>query len=172
MRDHRWLLAVALFGTTILAESSPTAEANAAARAASKAAAFDNDQVTSLGYMLADSLRSGRSVPPTGWRRTNRGWERAEVWGTVSTAADVSIGGFTGRIAERPETINQWIQWDRAREQGWVSSFFGRVRPLHPIVFAVWLVLATALIVKFSTSYGPKGSGRLVDPSDIFSAGD
>jgi hypothetical protein len=73
----------------------------------------------------------------------------------MSAVGELSLGEFTGVIAERPQTINQWIQWDRARERGWAGSFFGRVRPLHPIVIAVWLVLVASLIVKLSSACRP-----------------
>lgn len=154
MRDSQWAFAVALLWMTTAVEASPVAASPAASPVASSASLIDDKNAID-GFASADSGRAPRSVSPTGWRRTTQGWERAEVWGGVSMASDLSVGGFTGVIAERPQTINQWIQWDRAREQGWASSFFGRVRPLHPIVFAVWLVLVAALIVKLSSAYRP-----------------
>jgi len=171
MRDHRWAFAMALLWLTTAVEASPVTASPVVSSAASHAALIDGENEAD-GFAVTDSGRGQRSVLPSGWRRTTRGWERAEVWGVPSTAGELSAGElsagelsageFTGVIAERPQTINQWIQWDRARERGWASAFFGRVRPLNPIVFAVWLVVVAVLIVKLSSAYRPEQRDKSV----------
>jgi len=87
-----------------------------------------------------------RSVSPTGWRRTTRGWERAEAW----------AGGAMGR----PQTINEWIVSDRDSEPQWVSASFQGVRSVHPIVLGILIVLVAVMITKVSEPADETVSGR------------
>lgn len=100
---------------------------------------------------------TGRTILPTGWRRTTRGWERAEAWvgggSAVAFPSNVdhayqrrfaSIGGVP------PETLSQWMAWDKAREPVWANKMLGTVRTLHPLVIAVLLVAVAILITRVS----------------------
>jgi len=85
----------------------------------------------------ANQRVASRSVMPTGWRRTTRGWERAEAW--------------AGQIgSNRPQTINEWILSDRAKEPKWVNASFQRVRAVHPVCFGILIVLTAVMITKWS----------------------
>ncbi|WP_153555779.1 hypothetical protein [Roseimaritima sediminicola] len=75
-------------------------------------------------------------VPPVGWRRTVRGWERLD-----------SDPGWA---------INQWIQHQQAEES--TSRLLRLVRPLgrlHPVALAAGLLCVACLLAALSRSPEP-----------------
>lgn len=103
-----------------------------------------------------------RSVSPTGWRRTNRGWERAEAWDN-GTLAFASESGETPLLPSRysmlggtrPQTVGQWMIWDQAREPVWANTLLGSLKRVHPIFVAVFLIAVAIVITRLSEPTGP-----------------
>ena len=75
------------------------------------------------------------NVPPTGWRRTIGGWERAEEWGKPVAKAQLGI--------------NQWLAIQDQRESTFARGVLGQLRSIHPLFISVVLlgaVIATVLL--------------------------
>ena len=81
---------------------------------------------------------TGRSVPPMGWRRTNRGWEKVE-WARQYP-----------EVLAKKKTLRQWMQHQADRESQWlaqVSAALCRIPPLGIAalqIFAIWLIARQA----------------------------
>ena len=99
-----------------------------------------------------------RTVLPTGWRRTTRGWERAEAWAGSDDPA-VDFESYDSKTYQRrfaavggapPQTLSQWMVWDRAREPLWANKLLGGVRLVHPLFVAIFLITAAILITRLS----------------------
>lgn len=105
----------------------------------------------------ASNGTSRRSILPTGWRRTTRGWERAEAWGNDGSAIGFeAIGTHAYRTrfsvvgGTQPQTVGQWMLWDEAREPVWANRLMGEVRRVHPLFVAVFLIAVAVLITRLS----------------------
>jgi hypothetical protein len=145
-------------GLVLLAQSALLRPAWAEAETTTIGSWFPSTE-PSLGETLADAnnLTARRSVPPTGWRRTTRGWERAETWGSTSAvmAGDsLEPHGFRGSFATtggiRPQTVGQWMAWDQAREPSWANAVLGALKRINPLFFAVFLVGVALVITRIS----------------------
>lgn len=110
------------------------------------------------GDFIGVETASRRTVLPTGWRRTTRGWERAEAW-AGSDGPAVSFESDDSKTYQRrfaavggapPQTLSQWMVWDRAREPLWANKFLGGVRLVHPLFVALLLITAAILITRLS----------------------
>jgi hypothetical protein len=66
-------------------------------------------------------------VSPVGWRRTLRGWERAEDW--------------ANRIHEERRDINQWIAFQRAQEPLPAQWMLHCLRSIHPLMYSATLLM-------------------------------
>lgn len=75
------------------------------------------------------------AVIPTGWRRTNAGWEHASTW---------SLGS---------SNINDLIAAQRRREPAWIRFFFLKLRSIPPLVVAVMQITAIAVIMRIAEDY-------------------
>jgi hypothetical protein len=73
------------------------------------------------------------NVPPTGWRRTISGWERAEDWRKPKTGPALGI--------------NQWLAIQDQRESAITRGLLGQLRSIHPLAISVTLLGAVILIV-------------------------
>lgn len=133
-------------------------------RECSTAKAADRESVSAAKAdfaVIASSDSSSRSILPTGWRRTTRGWERAETWGSDSLALAIGPADaqyFRSRFAAvggtQPQTVGQWMLWDQAREPVWANSLMGSVKRVHPLFVAVFLIAVAVLITRLSEPSG------------------
>ncbi len=106
MPQLRILTATLLAACILLAAAPPSGSAGSSARAASLEAPRGGV-----------ALISARSVPPDGWRRTTRGWERMEENASWS--------------------INQWIRFQQREESSnRLLGWFDCLAVVHPVSFA------------------------------------
>ncbi|TWU67625.1 hypothetical protein [Crateriforma conspicua] len=82
-------------------------------------------------------LSSPHSVPPVGWRRTNRGWERAEDWAWQY-----------GAVAAKDRTLDQWIDHQEQAEPGWIAKPMAWLRGIPPLGIAALQIIAVYLIYR------------------------
>ena len=90
------------------------------------------------------------SVPPSGWRRTVTGWERAEQWDQPAVGA--SLG------------IEHWLAIQDQRESSLARDLLGHLRALHPLFISVTLLAAVVLIVLLN-EHLTRGSNSAVHSS-------
>ena len=90
------------------------------------------------------------NVPPSGWRRTVSGWERAEEWG--KPAAKAQLG------------INQWLAIQDQRESAFARGLLGQLRSVHPLCISMTLLGATIAII-FLNDRRATGSKSAACPS-------
>jgi len=119
----------------------------------------DQTGVNELALDLAIAAASTRrAVLPTGWRRTRYGWERAEAWADSNGPA-VGFESDDGKTYRRrfaavggapPQTVSQWMLWDRAREPLWANRLLAIVRTVHPLSVAILLIATAILITRLS----------------------
>lgn len=103
---------------------------------------------------------AGRSVLPNGWRRTTHGWERSEVWADSNSPAFGFRSGHGKSYQRRfaavggapPQTLSQWMVWDRAREPLWANKLLGGIKLIHPLLAASFLIATAILITRLSES--------------------
>jgi hypothetical protein len=93
----------------------------------------------------------GQAVMPVGWRRTTRGWERAEQW----LLADSFAGGTNAASAALPggphqRSINDWITLGVARELHWIRLVTQSARGVHPLGIALMLIGVAVVITQLS----------------------
>lgn len=111
----------------------------------------------------ANGMSVGRSVFPSGWRRTNHGWERAEVWLREPAATPfpaIVRDDYRPRFAAvggiQPQSLSQWITWDEAREPGWANRVMLAGRQIHPVFWAAFLVSVASLLAHLSELSQPR----------------
>ena len=92
------------------------------------------------------------NVPPSGWRRTVSGWERAERW------AKPAVGASLG--------IQHWLTIQDQRESSLARDMLGHLRALHPLFISVTLLAAVVLIVLLD-DHMTRGSNSAVHSSQI-----
>ncbi len=79
-----------------------------------------------------------RSVPPSGWRKTNRGWERVSTW------------------AGYGPPINELIHTQKASEPAWAQVVFARLTNVSPITIAlIQIFLITAICAAANSKLNP-----------------
>ena len=77
-------------------------------------------------------------IPPTGWRRTTRGWEHVGSWPNVNA-------GVTRR-----SDLNALIAQQRAQEPGWLTAGFRLLRQIPPLGYATLQLAAIGIIVQLA----------------------
>lgn len=92
------------------------------------------------------------SIPPSGWRRTVSGWERAEQW--AKPAIESSLG------------IEHWLAIQDQRESSLARDMLGHLRALHPLFISVTLLAAVVVIVLLN-DHMTRGSNSAVHSSQI-----
>ncbi|WP_372725689.1 hypothetical protein [Novipirellula sp.] len=105
--------------------SAPAATTSATSTTAATATA--TPAVTSTGG------RPRNPIPPTGWRRTNRGWEHTSSWPQTS-----GLG--------QTHSISELIAMQESREPKWFNSMLGRVSGIPPLMIAVLQITMIAVI--------------------------
>lgn len=75
----------------------------------------------------------GRSVPPSGWRRTSRGWEHVASWPA------------SGHRSDRP-SLGERVRALEASEPVFVRQTFRRLRATPPLMVAFIQVVAIGVI--------------------------
>lgn len=145
MPNHRscppnWTLAfvtVLLCGTwlldpTGLDASSSNSQANlrqGALTVSDEPLTHSGDAGTSMASQVAPAGRQPRAVPPVGWRRTTRGWERMPL------------------VPPPAPSINEQISRQRRVESQWaIYDLLDRVAGLHPIGLAAAEITIACLI--------------------------
>jgi hypothetical protein len=73
--------------------------------------------------------RTVQSIAPTGWRRTNRGWEHVSSWGSSRTS------------------ITALMETQAAREPALARGLLANVSKLSPVTFAICQVGAIVAII-------------------------
>lgn len=86
-----------------------------------------------------EAARQPKSVPPSGWRRTNRGWEKVDLWAK-------QFPDLYG-----PErTLDDWISHHQQERPIWIELSFAQLRRMPPLgiaglqVIAIWLITRQA----------------------------
>lgn len=74
---------------------------------------------------------------PTGWRRTNRGWEHVSNWPTTAQARSASLG----------EIIAQ----QRRTEPRWLRDLMALLRSIPPLGFAGMQIAVVSVIAHLGT---------------------
>ncbi len=93
-------------------------------------------QIPGIQPVLSASSGSGRklnSVPPEGWRRTNRGWEHVSSWTSPT------------------ESIASLMETQAAREPAFARGLLAQVSKLSPVTFAMCQVVAILAIAWVAT---------------------
>ena len=90
------------------------------------------------------------NVPPSGWRRTVSGWERAEQW------AKPAVGSSLG--------IAHWLAIQDQRESSLARDMLGHLRALHPLFISV-ILLATVVVIVLLNDHMTRGSNSAVRSS-------
>lgn len=93
----------------------------------------DADGAIAIGDGPPSGETRGRSIPPSGWRRTSRGWEHVASW---PAAADRSNRPSLG---ERVEALE-------ASEPVWVRHALGQLRATPPLMVALIELIAIGVI--------------------------
>ncbi|TWU22022.1 hypothetical protein Pla52o_30700 [Novipirellula galeiformis] len=83
--------------------------------------------------------RRPNPIPPTGWRRTNRGWEHTATWPSSSSLS-------------QQNSISELIAIQESREPKWLQSLLGRVSRIPPLMIAVLQITIIALILTMAQS--------------------
>ena len=94
---------------------------------------------------LTDDFSRGRSVPPTGWRRTTRGWERVSDWPALPS--------------DRPASLSELVRQQESGEPAWVRGAMARLRLIPPLGFAAAQVFAIGVICVLSQRAGRSRPG-------------
>ncbi len=97
----------------------------------------------------------GRSVPPSGWRRTSRGWEHVASWPA------------SGHRSDRP-SLGERVRALEASEPVWVRHAFRRLRATPPLMVAFIQVVAIGLICQLGRrgQHSPPAHVPDPDPAD------
>ncbi|TWU41592.1 hypothetical protein Q31b_30430 [Novipirellula aureliae] len=117
---------VAAFMTLIFAggfQGSRSGDHGAISAPQAQIASYSEEQVESM-----------RSVPPSGWRRTNRGWEHTSNW---------TMPNHFG--ANR--SISELIATQQASEPKWLQLVLSTVRRIPPLMIAAIQVTAVAILM-------------------------
>ena len=134
-------MAIAAFLTMVRLQPHPSHEVEARASHHGGVDRLNAGRVSgeSLGAQLPSEvelvqLSASRpsSVPPKGWRRTDRGWENVATWRPIARPL--------GEIVMRQE----------AREPNWMKSAMAKVRQVPPLAFAMLQIAAISAIVGVS----------------------
>lgn len=149
------VLVVTMSSQTACATTQASGNATADATAPIQWDAADGPAGVDLALATASARRA---VLPTGWRRTTHGWERAEAWadsngpavGFESDDGKTYRRRFAAVGGEPPQTVSQWMRWDRAREPLWANRLLAVVRTVHPLSVAILLIAIAMLITRLS----------------------
>ena len=74
-----------------------------------------------------------RSVPPSNWRRTSRGWEHIGTWPAAESAA-------------LKPSLAELVRDQEASEPEWMKRSFRTLQMVPPLAFAVLQVIAIGFI--------------------------
>lgn len=86
-----------------------------------------------------ESARRPKSVPPSGWRRTNRGWEKVDLWAKQFP-----------HLYGPERTLDDWINHHQQERPSWIELSFAQLRRIPPLgiaglqVIAIWLIARQA----------------------------
>ncbi len=83
--------------------------------------------------VVSESGAKRRSVPPAGWRRTNRGWEDVSKWTTPTPS------------------IESLMETQAAREPALARGLLAQLSRLSPVTFAMCQVVAILAIACLAT---------------------
>ncbi len=89
--------------------------------------------VVSTSTLTSAEGRPLNPIPPTGWRRTNRGWEHTSSWPQTS-----GLG--------QTHSISELIAMQESREPRWLNTVLGRVGGIPPLMIAVLQITMIAVI--------------------------
>ncbi|MFG0262297.1 MAG: hypothetical protein ACF788_07895, partial [Novipirellula sp. JB048] len=90
----------------------------------------------------ASEHRRPNPIPPTGWRRTNRGWEHTSSWAASS-------------LENHSSSISELIAIQESREPMWLRSLMGRVSGIPPLMIAMLQLTLIALILTIPARTSP-----------------
>ena len=99
-------------------------------------------EVQSVPRARSVSGRKLTSVPPEGWRRTNRGWEHVSSW------------------ASPTKSIDSLMETQAAREPAFARGLLAQVSKLSPVTFAMCQVVAILAIAWLATLVPQKAHGK------------
>jgi len=117
---------VATFMTLIFAggfQGSRTDQHQAVSASQTHHVSYSEKQVVSM-----------RSVPPSGWRRTNRGWEHTSNWTTPNHI-------------NPNRSISELIAMQQANEPVWLQGVLRTVRRIPPLAIAGIQVTLVAILM-------------------------
>ncbi|EMI21912.1 putative membrane protein [Rhodopirellula maiorica SM1] len=83
--------------------------------------------------LTSPESRQPNPIPPTGWRRTNRGWEHTSSWPQTSGQG-------------QSHSISELIAMQESREPKWFNTVLGRVSGIPPLMIAVLQITMIAVI--------------------------
>ncbi len=153
----RWLYLLVLMipwsltGLAVALEPWTGSNDRFASRLRGAAAAHDGPLAEAAPQRQPAAMADAQAVWPVGWRRTTRGWERADDWPLSSESVSAGRRSETNRFRHRhPQSINDWIQHGRDRELAWARTGTQWVRSIHPIALAMLLVGTALMIAKIS----------------------
>jgi len=92
---------------------------------------------------LENAIRAAatsKAVPPSGWRRTNRGWERVDDWSRLYPELYV-----------QPRSLQDWMDHHREQQPNWLRSAMGHLSQLPPLSIAGMQMLAIFVIARQSS---------------------
>ncbi|TWU42824.1 hypothetical protein [Novipirellula artificiosorum] len=78
-----------------------------------------------------------RSIPPMGWRRTNRGWEHTSTWPRETQF-------------RTDRSISELIALQESREPKWLQFTLEKVSQIPPLMIAVLQITAIAALIHLS----------------------
>lgn len=148
-RTFGYLLAAAIAGAPLI--SRPWVRTQTPAGAARDLTDFTQDpSELVVGHLVgapsrnaatdAEQIRVGPvDVAPVGWRKTNRGWERAEEWGHV--VANTNTERLSQIVAQ------QELAEASAAPGRWLHGAFAVLRRVDPITLVSLQICLLALLV-------------------------
>lgn len=111
------------------------------------------------------SARQPKAVPPSGWRRTNRGWEKVDSWAKQFP----HLYGPSAVASSR--TLEDWIDHHQQERPGWVELSFAQLRRIPPLgiaglqIIAIWLISRQARPQLARPQLAPVQKTRAGEPS-------
>lgn len=102
-------------------------------------------EIQTVPSASSESGRKLKSVPPQGWRRTNRGWEHVNSWKSPTISMD------------------SLMQTQAAREPVLARDLLTKVSKLSPVTFAVCQVVAILAIAWLAKLVPPKAHEQKKD---------
>jgi len=103
--------------------------------------AIDLDPPSEWSPPGVEASPAPRAVPPTGWRRTSRGWEKVD-WARQYP-----------ELLARKKTMREWMRDQAAAEAGWTGDVASFLRQIPPLGIAMSQILAIWLIARQATPH-------------------